>query len=74
MCYSTRKAISLYNAYLLWQSFSRQIKGCASFISTAMLLLKASSQEMEEEVSACAPSLIRYTVVALGYYLLIDSD
>lgn len=45
-----------------------------SFISAAMLPLKASSQEMEEEVRGCAPSVIRYTVVALGYYSLIDSE
>lgn len=50
------------------------MKGCVSFISTAMLPLKASSQEMEGEVRGCAPSVIRYTVVALGYYSLIDSE
>lgn len=72
--YSTGEAISLCNASLPWQSFTRQIKGCVSFISTAMLPLKASSQEMEEDVRGCAPSVIRYTVVALGYYSLIDSE
>ena len=72
--HSTGKAISLCNASLPWQSFTWQIKGCVSFISTAMLPLKASSQEMEEDVRGCAPSVIRYTVVALGYYSLIDSE
>lgn len=65
--YSTRKAISLYNASLLQQSCSQQIKDCVSFISAAMLPVK-------EEVKGCAPSVIRYTVAALGYYSLIDSE
>lgn len=52
-----------------------QIKwSCVSFIGSSALPLKASSQEMEEEVRGCAPSVIRYTVVAPGYYLLIDSE
>lgn len=51
-----------------------KINGWVSFISTAMLPLKASSLEMEEEVRGCALPHIRYTVVALGYYSLIDSE
>lgn len=68
------ESISLYNASLLWQSLTGQIKDCVSFISTAVLPVKVSSQEMEEEVRGCAPSVIRYTVVARGYYSLIDSE
>lgn len=51
-----------------------KINGWVSFISAAMLPLKASSLEMEEEVRGCALPHIRYTVVALGYYSLIDSE